>query len=695
MNKSNIKNGMVVIVVILFIGSSVLSFASAQLVKNDLINNNNEFNIPVEKPLFIRETFMVEMRDGIHLATDVYLPDNISSSHGAILVRTPYNKNGSGMGDWANMGWPSIVQDTRGRFQSEGIDTIFRDAHTDGPDTLEWIANQNWSNGKVATIGGSATGIVQYLMAGANPDELSCQYIGAATPNLYTTVYPGGQFRKNMLEGWLQNQGSTYVLPELWARENYSLDYWTNVSLEDNWQDVNVPAVHLGGWYDCFCQGLLDGFMGYQYDGGAGAAGKSKLIVGPWTHALFGERLQGQLLYPENAKDTFSAEYWDEILEQYVLEESNDFENRPNVVYYVMGDVDNVNALGNFWRYTDDWPPEYIEDEWYFHENDFLSMSSPESYDPLSYNYNPNNPVPTKGGTNLYPLAPTWAGPYDQRSVENRADVLLFTSDVLTEPYEATGPIKARLYVSSNCPDTDFTVKLTDVYPDGRSMLITDGILRMRNRNGCDHWEFMEEGQVYEVEVDLWSSSYIWNTGHRIRVAVSSSNFPRFLANPNTKDAMNQNTDTNIAENTLYLDSSHPSCIILPRYNDNYAPIKPVIIGPTRGLPGEKYSFSFNTTDPEGEDVYLYIDWGDGTNSDWIGPYSSDEEVNLEHTWSTTKIYTIKAKARDVNGDECEFSNHNINIPRSRMISSQIIFRLLERFPNLFPIIRHLFNIIN
>jgi predicted acyl esterase len=694
MKKSNIKNGMVVIVVLLFIGSSVLSFGSAQIVKKNVIYNNNEFTPIVEKPLFTKETFMVEMRDGIHLATDLYLPDNVSSPHGAILVRTPYNKNGSGMGDWANMGWPSIVQDTRGRFQSEGIDTIFRDAHTDGPDTLEWIANQNWSNGKVATIGGSATGIVQYLMAGANPDELSCQYIGAATPNLYTTVYPGGQFRKNMLEGWLQNQGSSYVLPELWAHENYSLEYWTNVSLEDNWQDVNIPAVHLGGWYDCFCQGLIDGFMGYQYDGGTGAAGKSKLIIGPWTHALFGERLQGELLYPENAKDTFSAEYWDEILDQYILENSNDFENRPNVVYYVMGDVTNSEAMGNFWRYTDDWPPEYIEDEWYFHENEFLSLSSPESSSPLTYNYNPNNPVPTKGGTNLYPLAPTWAGPYDQRSVENRADVLLFTSDILTEPYEATGPIKARLYVSSNCPDTDFTVKLTDVYPDGRSMLITDGILRMRNRNGCDHWEFMEEGQVYEVEVDLWSTSYIWDTGHKIRVAVSSSNYPRFLANPNTKDAMNQNTDTNIAENTLYLDSSHPSCIILPRYNDNYAPIKPVINGPTRGLPGEKYTFSFNTTDPEGEDIYLYVDWGDGTNSNWIGPYSSGEEVNLEHTWSTTKIYTIKAKAKDVNEDECEFSNHNINIPRFRIVNNPMFLRLLERFPNLFPIFRHFLGLL-
>jgi len=694
MKKSNFKNGIVLIVALLFIGSSVFSIGSAQIVKNaDKIENDTESTTSIETPLFKRETFMVEMRDGIRLATDVYLPDNISSPHGAILVRTPYNKNGSGMGNWANMGWPSIVQDTRGRFQSEGIDTIFRDAHTDGPDTLEWIASQNWSNGKIATIGGSATGIVQYLMAGTGPDQLTCQYIGAATPNLYTTVYPGGQFRKNMLEAWLQNQGSTYILPELWAHENYSLEYWTNVSLEDNWQDVNVPAVHLGGWYDCFCQGLIDGFMGYQYKGGTGAAGKSKLIIGPWTHTLFGKRLQGELLYPENAKDTFSTEYWDEILEQYILGESNDFENRPNVVYYVMGDVDNASTLGNFWRYTDNWPPEYIEDEWYFHDSEFLSMGSPGSNDPLTYNYDPNNPVPTKGGTNLYPLAPTWAGPYDQRSVENRDDVLLFTSDVLAEPYEATGPIKARLYVSSNCPDTDFTVKLTDVYPDGRSMLIADGILRMRNRNGCDHWEFIEEGQVYEVEVDLWSTSYVWNTGHKIRVAVSSSNYPRFLANPNTKDGMNQNTDTNIAENTLYLDFSKPSCIILPRYNDNYAPIKPKITGPTRGIPAVNYTFTFESTDPENEDVYLYIDWGDGTNSNWIGPYYSGEEVALEHTWSTTSVYTIKAKAKDVNEDECEFSIHNINIPRSRIIKSLIINRLLERFPNLFPIIRNILGL--
>jgi predicted acyl esterase len=692
---NNKKLGKIIIlgIVTLFIGTSLATFGTGQSIQSSIDKNQNK-NILENiiqydpDPLFIKETFMVEMRDGIHLATDVYLPDGGSPPHGAILVRTPYNKNGSGMGGWADAGWPSIVQDCRGRFQSEGIDSMFSDAHTDGPDTLDWIADQNWSNGKVATIGGSATGIVQYFMAGANPSPLKCQYIGAATPNLYTTIYPGGQFRKNMIEGWLANQGSSYILPELWAAENYTLDQWTNVSLEDNWEDVNVPAVHLGGWYDCFAQGLLDGFMGYQYDGGAGAAGKSKLIVGPWTHVFFGERLQGELIYPENAKDTFSAEYWDEILEQYILEENNDFENRPNVVYYVMGDVRNSSAMANYWRYTKDWPPEYIADEWYFHENKLLSLDIPGSYSPITYTYNPSNPVPTKGGTNLYPTPLAWPGPFDQRSVENRADVLLFTSDVLTEPYEATGRIKARLYVSSNCPDTDFTVKLTDVYPNGDSMLICDGILRMRNRNGFDHWEFINPEEVYEVEVDLWSTSYVWNEGHKIRVAISSSNYPRYLANPNTEDAMNQNTDYNIAENTLYLDSAHPSCIILPRYNDNYGPIKPTINGPVKGRAGVEYTFTIKSVDPDNEDVYIIVDWGDGTDTGWLGPYSSGEEITQTHNWSYGDIFTVKAKAKDIHGDESEWSKHIINLPKSKHFMNLIFERLLHRFPNLVKIIQ-------
>lgn len=517
--------------------------------------------------------YMVEMRDGIHLATDVYLPKWGELPHGVILIRTPYNKSGN---KWVGInlavtGWPTVIQDMRGRFASEGIDTVFKNAHTDGPDTLAWIANQSWCNGKIATYGGSALGINQYYMAGANPPYLACQFIQVATPNLYKhAVTQGGEFRKHLVEEWLKGQGSTYILEEYFDHENYTLDYWTNVSLDDNWQDVNVPAIHLGGWYDCFAQGIIDGFMGYQYKGGPGARGKSKLVMGPWSHA--GGNVQGELVYPENAKDNFSFKMFADMIEQYTMDGPKDFDKWPTVTYYVMGDVDDPDAPGNEWRYADDWPIPSTEVKWYFHENEVLNKTHPNDYEPLTFTYDPTNPVPTLGGQNL--ILPR--GPYDQRPVENRDDVLLFTSPVLEEPFEATGPIKAILYVSSDCPDTDFTVKLCDVYPDGRSMLITDGILRMRNRNGFDHWEFMEPGEIYEIEVDLWSTSYIWNTGHRIRVAVSSSNYPRFLNNPNTAEPIARNTTYNIAHNTLYLDSDHPSCLVLPWIEETTQPTKNV-----------------------------------------------------------------------------------------------------------------------
>ena len=508
------------------------------------------------------EQYMVPMRDNIQLATDVYLPEQIQT-HGAILIRTPYNKNQLsllGM-NWAQNGWPTIIQDMRGRFASQGNDTVFKNDHADGSDTLAWIANQPWSNGKIATFGGSALGITQYLTAGANPPSLACQYIQVATPNMYKhAMYPGGEFRKNLVEGWLTGQGSTYILPEIWSHENYTMEYWTNLSLEDKWDQVNVPAIHIGGWYDIFTQGTIDGFLGYQHLGGPGAVGKSKLILGPWTHGGAGTTTQGELTYPANSVDNFSTPLFWQMVTEYTMDGLTDYDNWPAVTYYVMGDVNDSNASGNEWRYADDWPIPSIERAWFFQANGSLLPRTSVDTRQFTYSYDPANPVPTIGGGNLN----LPAGPYDQRPLENRSDVLIFTSPMFQQPYEATGAITARLFVSSDCPDTDFTVKLTDVYPDGRSMLITDGILRMRNRNGFDHWELMEPGTIYQVDVDLWSTSYVWNTGHQIRVAISSSNYPRCLNNPNTAEGICKNTTTTVAQNILYVDSSHSSCILLP-----------------------------------------------------------------------------------------------------------------------------------
>jgi len=507
------------------------------------------------------ETVMVEMRDGIRLATDVYLPSENALPHGTLLVRTPYNKND--MRDlgktWAKLGWPNVIQDMRGRYESEGIDTVFRNAHTDGPDTLNWIADQSFSNGKIATFGGSALGINQYYMAGANPDNLACQYVQVATPNLYNTgVQQGGQLRWSLVPRWLEGQNSLYMLDEYLAHENYTLDYWGNVSLEGKWDQVNVPAIHIGGWYDCFAQGTVNGFMGYQYQGGPGARGNSKLIMGPWTHS--GGQEQGELVYPENAMDNFSIYMFSDMIEQYTMNNGNRFNDWPSVLYYVMGDVINTSAPGNVWLSADDWPVPYEEVSVFMTPSNGLTVNQPTFSDSFTYEYDPMDPVPTVGGQNLN----IEKGPYDQRDVENRDDVLVFSSDVLTEPVWIAGPVKARLFVSSDCADTDFTVKLTDVYPDGRSMLITDGIIRMRNRNGYDHWDFMNPGEVYEVEIDLWSTAYLFNEGHKIRVSVSSSNAPRFLPNPNTKDGWMKNDTYIIAENSVFVGKNHPSQIILP-----------------------------------------------------------------------------------------------------------------------------------
>ncbi len=643
----------------------------------DYISDYNETNL-------IKKIYMVPMRDGIKLATDVFLPIGLSKPHGCILLRTPYNKDDlNELGILlALVGWPTVIQDIRGMHASEGIYQGFRKCQTDGPDTLDWIGSRDWSNGKVATVGPSALGITQYYTAGANPPELACQGIMVASPNLHKhAVYQGGEFRKVFVEKWLDSVDASYLLPEIFEYENYSLEYWTNVSLDDNWDDINVPAIHLGGWYDILLQGITDGYDGYQYLSGPGALGKSKLIIGPWTHEGYLTYDQGQLLYPENSRKIVELVLmFLEMVENYTMGLDNGFPDRPNVWYYVMGDVDDIDSPGNEWRYANEWPipADYVS--WYLHENGALIKDYPSQYDPLTYTYNPTDPVPTVGGQNL--KIP--AGPYDQTSIESRNDVLVFTSEVLNEPLEITGPITARLFVSSDCPDTDFTVKLTDVYPDGRSMLITDGILRMRNRNGVDHWDFINPGEIYEIEVDIWSTSLVFNQGHRIRVAISSSNYPRFLANPNTIDPITKNSTFNIAQNTLYIDSDHPSCIILPEIEQGQPsspPTKPSKAKGPRLIRFDTYhEFSSSATDLDNDQIYILFDWGDSTSSGWLGPYNSGEKINAIHKWTKKGTFQIKVKAKDVTGAQSEWSDPlSVTMFKDKNMNHKIILNFLQK----------------
>jgi len=645
------------------------------------IKQNKNYN---EKNEFIKETYMVEMRDGVCLATDVYKPIILAKPHGCIFLRTPYDKddlNDLGIA-LAIIGWPCVIQDMRGMHASEGVYQGYRKCCTDGPDSLEWIGAREWSNGRVATVGPSAFGITQYFTAGANPPELSCQAPMVATPVLQKhAAFQGGEFRKSLVEKWLDSVGATYLLEEIYSNENSSDPTWINVTLEDKWQNVNVPAIHMGGWYDIFLNGTIQGYLGYQKQGGPGAKGNSKLVIGPWWHDGYIEYEQGELRYPENSMQLVElVDMFLEMVNKYTMNKDNDFDNRPNVWYYVMGDVDDIDSPGNEWRYADDWPIDADYVSWYLHENGIMDKSLPESYYPLNFEYDPSNPVPTIGGQNMEIAY----GPKDQRVVEDREDVLVFTSENLEQAYEATGPIKARLFVSSNCIDTDFTVKLTDVYPDGRSMLITDGILRMRNRNGLDHWDFINPGQIYEIKVDLLSTSYIWNIGHKIRVSISSSNYPRFLANPNTGDSIYDNISYNIAQNTIYIDSAHPSSIIFPEINQgpiSNPPEKPKKPTGVRKIKENKfYIYTSSTTDPDMDDIYLLFDWDDGKSSGWLGPYKSGDKISASHKWEEKGSYQIRVKSKDINGTQSEWSEPlEISMPKSRQVNSFLLYQLINR----------------
>jgi len=504
---------------------------------------------------------MLPMRDGVKLAADVYLPEG-DGPWPVMLTRTPYNKNGFAGASRAigNKGYVLVAQDVRGRFASEGEDwLVFSHGgwgeHQDGYDTVEWIAKQKWCNGKVGTFGSSAGGVVQNMMAPSRPPHLVCQWVHVASSNMYNqAMYQGGAFRKRMVEGWLKdNRFSPENLKAVRAHPEYD-ELWEELDPERVASQVNVPVMFVGGWYDIFCQGTINSFVTIQNKGDRGARGKCKLVMGPWAHGGFAE-----LKYPN--EQTPSEVDFGKWFDLWLENEGRGADKIPAVHYYVMGDPTDPNAPGNEWRTADAWPIPAKPVPVYFHSDGSLRRKPPEEKEASRlYKYDPKNPVATVGGANL--LLPK--GPKDQQKVENRPDVLLFTTKPLKRPLETTGRIKVILWASSSAPDTDFTAKLTDVYPDGRSMLVLDGIIRARYRNGFEKSKLMKPGTIYKFEIDLWSTSIIFNRGHRIRVAISSSNSPRFEPNPNTGEHSGDGKETAVARNTIYLDSTRPSHILLP-----------------------------------------------------------------------------------------------------------------------------------
>ncbi len=511
------------------------------------------------------QTEMVAMEDGTRLATDIYLPEGGEPPYPSIYVSTTYGRSGiKGPAQrFCRRGYAVVAQDIRGMGKSEGDDAIIFHHHGwaknhDGHDTISWIANQTWSDGNVGTYGGSALGITQNMLAPGAPENLKAQHVLVAFSDMYDQcTFQGGALRKQMMEGWLAANRIVEGNLDTFLAHPARDAFWDEVSPESHAERVNAPGMFVGGWYDIFLQGSINSFTSIHNHGGPGARGKCRLVVGPWAHGTFNE-----LKYPKDSnlgglEAADDLRFFDALLKG----EDTGTADDAAVVYYVMGDPTDPTAPGNHWRKADNWPPQAQDVPYYFHADSTLSVDKPESRDSLSYQFEPSDPVPTVGGQNL--ILPK--GPMDQRKIEERDDVLLFTSDVLAEPLEVTGRITGVLYVSSDCPDTDFTVKLTDVYPDGRSMLVTDGILRARYHKSFEEPSFLEAGQVYELHVDLWSTSLVINQGHRIRVAVSSSNFPRFDANPNTGKPAGE-AEPRVANNKVYVSAEYPSHISLPIY---------------------------------------------------------------------------------------------------------------------------------
>ena len=523
-----------------------------------------------------RQTYYVQMRDGVKLATDVYYsPGSFGTPKPVILVRTPYGKT-----DWAYdlystfyfiQDYHLVIQDLRGTHDSGGGQNflLFTESYQDGVDTVKWIMNQSWCNGKIASVGVSALCINQYFYAGLNPDGLKAQSLWFGTPELFDHAIYQGSYHKSSVENWIEST----------APENYDFqidtifDYFPknttmynstslSIPIGPHYSNISVSALHVGGWYDHFLQGTIDGYIGYDDYGTEQAKGHQKLIMGPWTHgAVFGGK-QGQLTYPNSNGFNLIFNWEQDIFDEALRGVSTDWDGA-RVAYYLMGSVDEKGEW-NYWRYAYDWPLDYVNTSFYLTHDQRLNSTVPSQAGNFSYLYDPRDPVDTLGGQNQ-PFDKN--GPYDQCPVENRSDLILFESEELTEPFETVGRIWGHLFVTSNCTDTDFTVKLTDVYPDGRSMLITDGSLTVRSRNAYTREDFMtgDQNDVYELLVDCWSTAYTFAPGHKIRVAISSSNYPRYGLNPNTGAPLAENyLNYNIANNTLCTGPVYNSSIILP-----------------------------------------------------------------------------------------------------------------------------------
>jgi putative CocE/NonD family hydrolase len=556
----------------------------------------------------------VKMRDGVCLSTDIYIP-NAPGKFPTILSRTPYSNNDAGsvaQCKWyAERGYAVVTQDVRGKYDSEGRYTLFRDEALDGYDTVEWIGAQPWSNAKVGMIGGSYGGYVQIAQGILNNKYLTALAASVTASNIFNNwIYIDGTLFLSFAVGWgavdmdgrVMQYGPAYDWPavyrhlplvtidraashanpgfrELLKHPRANDPFWNGISFENEVSKIAVPFLVVSGWYDIFLRGALEDDIAIRTESKSELARKNKrLMIGPWTH-FTGVRNNNPDLpktgpergidFGPNAEVGLSNVYlrWHDCWLKGI---SNGVESEPPIKIFVMGE--------NYWRYEYEWPLARTKyTKYYIHSTGKANSASgkgtlsttPPTGDPAtdSFTYDPSSPVPTLGGNLLDCLGcnSVSSGPVNQVKAEMRNDVLVYTSAVLNEAVEVTGPITVKLFASTSAKDTDWTAKLVDVHPDGYAQNIQDGIIRARYRDGKEApASLLKPGKVYEYDIDLWATSNTFLPGHRIRLDISSSNFPRFDRNLNTGEDPMTGIKMEKARQIIYHSPQYPSHVVLP-----------------------------------------------------------------------------------------------------------------------------------
>ena len=566
--------------------------------------------VQAQAVLSVERGVTMTTRDGVVLRADVYRPTG-TGPFPVLLQRTPYDKrNGAFAAErMVAHGFMVVIQDVRGRYTSDGDFYTFKNEMNDGYDTVEWAAGLPGSNGKVGMFGGSYVGATQMLAAVMHPPHLAgiCPVVTASNYHENWT-YQGGAFEQWFNESWTSGLaqdtldravrkatnavegdralplseyplfntkmqlGSAGLKAELapyftdWAAHPSYDEYWKQLAIAERYGDIKVPALTVAAWYDIFQGGSILNYEGLRDGAGTDAARRGqRMVITIGGHAGGGRKI-GAVDFGEAAAEFDEVNTTIEWYEYLLMGKQNEFASDKHVKLFVMGK--------NQWRSEREWPLQRAKATQYFLHSEgkangdsaggSLSMNAAGKEIADSFVYDPAKPVPTVGGPLCCDGEHEPAGPRDQREVEKRGDVLVYSTAPLTQDLEVTGQVKLVLYAKSSAVDTDFTGKLIDVAPDGFAQNLTEGILRARYRSSMSKPEMIVPGQVYKYEIDLWSTSNVFLKGHVIRLEVSSSNFPRFDRNLNTGKSAAVSAAMVKATNTILHDAEHGSYLVLP-----------------------------------------------------------------------------------------------------------------------------------